>query len=105
MINEPAYGFTRPLTPEGRESLAQALELVRRKVCCYNAPDLKGKYSRDAYCDCKYGLSIDNHLEGVYVTSEATGCPELRSVIYWLLHEDDEATEPALPDFVIPKLK
>lgn len=88
MINEPAYGFLK----SDREALAQALEAVRRRICVYN---MGHRMDQDCYCDCKYGLSIDKLVSGDQRApqggSEQSGCPELRSVIYWLLHgEPDE---------------
>lgn len=107
MINEPMYGFTKPLTKEGREALAQALEAVRRRICGYNPAGFTDRWDQDSYCDCKYGLSIDKLVSGeqkVNMGSEQTGCPELRSVIYWLLHDGEEMQEDITPDFLIPLL-
>ena len=84
MINEPSYGFLKT----DKEALAQALEAVRRKICHYNMIDS----GHDTQCDCKYGLSIDKILSGEVkysYGSEQTGCPELRSVIYMLLHSEE----------------
>lgn len=84
MINEPGYGFLRT----DKEALAQALEAVRRVVCQYNMID----FGQDVLCDCKYGLSIDKIVSGEVkfsYSSEQTGCPELRSVIYMLLHSEE----------------
>lgn len=79
MINEPDYGWT-PHKNTDKVDLAAALEYVRRTICCYSL-DIE----RDVRCDCKYGLSIeDGERRGV--GSEQTGCPELREVIYLLLH-------------------
>lgn len=83
MENEPSYGFLHGTN----EELAQALEAVRRRICCYN---MGQKPSRDVRCDCKYGLSIDKLVSGEEdypLGGEQTGCPELRAVIYKLLHE------------------
>lgn len=86
MINEPTYGNMH----RDKEALAQALEAVRRLVCCYDM----GNFERPApnRCDCKYGLSIDKLMSGEVTFSrggEKTGCPELRSVIYMLLHSEE----------------
>lgn len=87
MINEPQYGF---LHNHDKEALAQALEVVRRKICCYNIAAMTGDFTQDPRCDCKYGLSIDKIVSGEVKYSqigEKTGCPELRTVIHMLLHE------------------
>jgi hypothetical protein len=52
--------------------LIKALKGVRRNVCCY---------SSENFCDCKYGLDDKEMIE---FGSETTGCPELRTVIYFL---------------------
>lgn len=83
MINEPSYGFLNT----DRIELAKALEAVRRRICAYN---MGLDPSRDVRCDCKYGLSIDKIIAGEYQSSEQTGCPELRSVIYLLLHGEED---------------
>lgn len=85
MENEPRYGMLKT----DKEALAQALEAVRRRICCYN---MGFDPSRDVRCDCKYGLSIDKIVSGeekFSLGSEQTGCPELRSVIYMLLHSEE----------------
>lgn len=86
---EPSYGFMHT----NKVQLAAALEQVRRQVCAYRA-------TGDDHCDCKYG--IDQELTDEwryvgaggksrnYISSEMTGCPELRSVINMLLHSDEE---------------
>ena len=91
MINEPNYGLTAGRGTD-KVALAAALEYVRRKVCCYNL-----SIERDVHCDCKYGLSIEDG-ERRSVSSEQTGCPELREVIYLLLHGDDSGKEPDLSE-------
>jgi hypothetical protein len=78
---EPAYGFCATRDRDPRE-LAAALELIRRRVCAYG-PNAKT-------CDCKYGLGL-RLLDGDASTysglsSEQTGCPELRELIHKLLH-------------------
>ena len=63
--------------------LAAALEMVRRRMCGYSSDD-----APDVYCDCKYGIG-DTLTRGAPVprlSSERTGCPELRELIRWLLH-------------------
>ena len=56
-------------------ALASALEAIRRRVCAYGGGH--------PTCDCKYGLAV-----GVKPGSEQTGCPELRAVIFGLLHPE-----------------
>lgn len=83
---EPAYGFTET----DPVALAAALEMVRRRICAYG--------ERATTCDCKYG--VGQHITGgarisgitgkPYISSEATGCPELRSAIRLLLHGAEE---------------
>lgn len=88
MENEPRYGFLS----EDKEAIAQALEVVRRKVCIYNPGPFTGDWTKDPLCDCKYGLSIDKVVAGEQspsLANEQTGCPELRSVIYMLLHSEE----------------
>lgn len=86
MINEPAYGF---LHTQDKEALAKALEAVRRRICAYN---MGMSMDEDRRCDCKYGLDIDKLVSGEVkysIGSEQTGCPELRTVIYMLLHSEE----------------
>jgi len=54
-----------------REEAAAALEKIRQKLCAYSP--------RAKFCDCKYGAKMDG--------GEETGCPELRSAIYYLLEK------------------
>lgn len=64
-----------------RESLAAALEIIRRQRCGYSSP-----INPDATCDCKYGLGDQIfQVNGRRVTSEQTGCPELRDAIRVIL--------------------
>lgn len=98
MENEPRYGFLHA----NRETLAQALEVVRRQVCCYNPAAYTGDYSQDPLCDCKYGANIDEIVaEGKRYVGERTGCPELRSVIYMLLHGEPTIQDSIDPEFFI----
>lgn len=71
---EPRYGFTS----NDPEAIAAALEVVRRRICAYG-PDA-------TTCDCKYGRGRQLTEEHVVPGSEQTGCPELRSAIWHLLH-------------------
>lgn len=88
MINEPTYGLTAGKGTDN-VALAAALEHVRRRVCCYSMGHVR--------CDCKYGVSIEDLPPGAGdklnydYGSEQTGCPELREVIYRLLHGDGYA--------------
>lgn len=68
---EPDYGFIMT----DQVGLAAALEAVRRRICAYGGRE---------HCDCKYGAG--RALVTDHGTGEATGCPELRSVIWDLLH-------------------
>lgn len=80
---EPEPGFCAGnRTPN--EELAYALELVRRRICAYNMGIREG----DVRCDCKYGINIDS-----YAGSEGCGCPELRELIYRLLHAPESFKE------------
>lgn len=92
MINEPAYGLTAGRGTD-KVALAAALEYVRRRICGYSIR------LQDVRCDCKYGLSIEKVQSGDEIDygSEQTGCPELREVIYQLLHGDDIAEQALLP--------
>lgn len=83
---EPSYGFTHTDPVQ----LAAALEQVRKRICAYG-PDAK-------VCDCKYGIDqpltgwrygMSKSPHGNHLSSEMTGCPELRSVIHMLLHSDE----------------
>lgn len=88
MLNEPSYGFLKT----DKEELAAALEVVRRRICGYNSAGFTDDFSQDNRCDCKYGANIDKIISGEQKFSwgsEQTGCPELRSVIYMLLHTED----------------
>lgn len=76
---EPPYGFTS----NDRVLLAAAVEAVRRKICAYGGPER---------CDCKYGMGIEV-LGGARPSGEATGCPELRSVVLELLHPAPDDTK------------
>jgi hypothetical protein len=67
---EPRYGFTS----RDRVQLAAAIEAVRRRICIYGSDP----------CDCKYGIGIS--LVDGKPSSEASGCPELRSAVLELLH-------------------
>jgi hypothetical protein len=73
---EPEYGFCGGKTHD-LEQLAYAVEMARRRVCAYS----DGRH--DARCDCKY------RLPGRPVTSEQTGCPELRELVHRLLHRPE----------------
>lgn len=77
---EPEYGFAQadPIM------LASALEVVRRQICGYGPAAVT--------CDCKFGIGrrVTGELApngSAHVSSESTGCPELRSLIYFLLHD------------------
>lgn len=76
---EPSYGFCAG-RGTSNIALAEALEAARRRVCAYNWPP----YESDVRCDCKYGSSVK---EKTSYGSESTGCPELREMIYRLLHD------------------
>ncbi len=79
---EPRYGFTDTNTTDN-ESLAAALESVRRRICVYGG---------SRHCDCKYGAKPREgqlHAFGSYEPSEKNGCPELRELINRLLHRPD----------------
>lgn len=82
---EPASGFCA-LNRNSNIELAAALEVVRRKICAYNM----GTRDKDVRCDCKYGATPE---EARYIGSENTGCPELREVIYRLLHAPESFGE------------
>lgn len=82
---EPEPGFCA-LNENSNEELAAALEVVRRKICAYNM----GTRDEDVRCDCKYGATPE---EARWAGSENTGCPELREVIYRLLHKPESFRE------------
>jgi hypothetical protein len=87
---EPSYGFCG-MRETDRIALAEALELVRRRVCAYNM----GIHDGDVRCDCKYGASIK---EKTSMGSERTGCPELREIINRLLHRPETLEDD--PEYV-----
>jgi hypothetical protein len=74
---EPTYGWssTDPVR------LASALEVIRRRLCAYG-----GLFPT---CDCKFGIGVKLANAQPLSAGEATGCPELRSVIQMLLHPDE----------------
>lgn len=80
---EPAYG-TAQHNKHSNVALAEALELVRRRICVYNMGFVDG----DVICDCKYGISSETKFH-----SEQTGCPELREMIQRLLHRPESFSE------------
>lgn len=80
---EPDYGFCA-YNRKSNEILAAALEQLRRKICAYNM----GTKDHDVRCDCKYGINTDT-----WAYSEKTGCPELREIIYRLLHAPESFGE------------
>jgi hypothetical protein len=74
---EPTYGWssTDPVR------LASALEVIRRRLCAYGG--------MSPTCDCKFGIGVTLLGAQALSGSEATGCPELRSVIQMLLHPNE----------------
>lgn len=82
---EPSYGFCAFNTNDNVK-LAEALEVVRRRVCAYNM----GLRDGDVHCDCKYGATVN---EKQFPGSESTGCPELREIINRLLHRPESFSE------------
>jgi hypothetical protein len=82
---EPDYGFCA-MKETANVELAEALEVVRRRVCAYNI----GSSERDVRCDCKYGASTESRRSG-----EKTGCPELRELINRLLYRPASFDGPA----------
>lgn len=62
------------------DELIANLERLRQKLCCYWTPN------EDDTCDCKYtSLNGEPHL-----TSETTGCCEIRQAIYLIKGQRDE---------------
>jgi hypothetical protein len=82
---EPSYGFCAGRGTSNIQ-LAEALERVRRQVCAYNWPP----YDSDARCDCKFGATVKEKFS---FGSESTGCPELREIIYSLLHRPEALSD------------
>lgn len=78
---EPSYGFCG-MAETDAVRLAEALEVVRRRICAYNL----GFNNADVRCDCKYGVSVEDDAR---LGSEQTGCPELREIINRLLHRPE----------------
>lgn len=80
-----AYGFCAQVENDN-ESLASALEAIRRQVCAYGGRGV---------CDCKFGIEAiplpKNFLGGrtINLGSEKTGCPELREMIHRLLYRPE----------------
>jgi predicted RNase H-like nuclease (RuvC/YqgF family) len=104
---EPRYGNapgSRKLTEDRRVQLAAVVEDARRKVC------LNGKFAHGSCasdyksadenrCDCKYGrFIVYTGKTAIGMTTEMTGCPELRELVYHLLHGDIDTAEHRIED-------
>jgi hypothetical protein len=104
---EPLYGNVPGprLTEPHRIELAAVVEDARRKVCAYGrfshgascASDYKS--ADETRCDCKYGrFKFYTQNEPKERTSEMTGCPELRELVYHLLHGDIDRADHRIED-------
>jgi len=75
-----------------REEFAQALDMVRRKVCYY---DGVGQHDPDAKqpskCDCKFGIRTRTFRGG-----EESGCPEMRVAVRIIETMSDRSFKVAL---------
>jgi hypothetical protein len=87
---EPLYGFCS-VNEHSNESLARALEAIRRRICAYGG---------NGRCDCKYGRDATKQQRA---GSEQTGCPELVEVIHRLLHRPETFAANAAPSEASPK--
>jgi hypothetical protein len=80
------YGF--------KNEVREALHLMQRKVCGYDGLFVTVEPS---FCDCKYGYSPTTKMRD----SEATGCPELRTVVDLL----DKMTEEEYNNILLRERK
>jgi hypothetical protein len=64
-----------------RTNLIATIEALGEAACCYTGRDWVTRH-----CDCKYGRWTDHPP----LTSEQTGCPELRQIHRVLTHTDDD---------------
>ena len=78
---EPAYGFCGMCTTDN-ETLAKALEDIRRRICLYGG----------GRCDCKYGRDGTAERQG----GEASGSLEMTELINRLMHRPTSFSEEAV---------